>query len=219
MIGRAWNAAPTWLSVSWWMKWMKPSGSCPLPTLLFWRITTGLYYSLKAQPGFPTAFGESFQTYAGEVLQQRIVNAAMQVLGETKYHVGQNRKDTVDWIVQEGDAAALFVECKTMRLTWASKSGMSDLSALAQDIRKLAGAVVQVYKAIRDYRAGSYPHLPYVDSRESRSRATWVFPASKPTMSRSCWKMPLREPRFNSCDTIIRKPFLILTSATCTRSA
>ena len=56
-------------------------------------------------------------------------------------------------------------------------------------------------------------------SRESRSRATWVFPASKPTMLRSCWKMPLREPRFNSCDTIIRKLFLILTSATCTRSA
>lgn len=67
--------------------------------------------------------------------------------------------------MQEGDDAALFVECKTMRLTWASKSGMSDLSAMAQDIRKLAGAVVQVYKAIRDYRAGSYPHLPYVEAR------------------------------------------------------
>lgn len=123
--------------------------ACPVPTLLFWRITTGLYYSLRAQPGFPTAFGVSFQAYAGEVLQQRIVNPAMQVLGETEYHVGQNRKDSVDWIVQEGDAAALFVECKTMRLTWASKSGMADLTALAQDIRKLAGAVVQVYKPMR----------------------------------------------------------------------
>jgi hypothetical protein len=50
--------------------------ACPVPTLLFWRITTGLYYSLKEQPGFPTAFGESFQAYAGEVLQQRIVNPA-----------------------------------------------------------------------------------------------------------------------------------------------
>jgi len=52
-----------------------------------------------------------------------------------------------------------------MRLTWASKAGMSDLTALAQDIRKLAGAVLQVYKAIRDYRAGYYPHLPYVEAR------------------------------------------------------
>jgi hypothetical protein len=139
--------------------------ACPIPTLLFWRITTGLYYSLKEQAGFPTAFGDSFQAYAGEVLQRRIVNPAMQVLGEAEYHVGQNRKDSIDWIVQEDDAAALFVECKTMRLTWASKAGMSDLTALAQDIRKLAGAVLQVYKAIRDYRAGCYPHLPYVEAR------------------------------------------------------
>jgi hypothetical protein len=139
--------------------------ACPIPTLLFWRITTGLYYSLREQPEFPTDFGESFQAYAGEVLQQRIVNPTIQVLGETEYHVGRNRKDSVDWIVQEGDVAALFVECKTMRLTWASKSGMSDFSALAQDIRKLAGAVVQVYRAIRDYRTGRYPHLPYVEAR------------------------------------------------------
>jgi hypothetical protein len=139
--------------------------ACPVPTLLFWRITTGLYYSLREQPGFPTAFGDSFQTYTGEVLRQRIANPAMRVLPETEYRVGRNRKDSVDWIVQEGDAGALFVECKTMRLTWASKSGMADLTALAQDIRKLAGAVVQVYKAIRDHRAGSYPHLAYVEAR------------------------------------------------------
>src|ERR1700687_4672697 len=37
--------------------------ACPVPTLLFWRITTGLYYSLKEQAGFPTALGDSFQAY------------------------------------------------------------------------------------------------------------------------------------------------------------
>ena len=89
----------------------------------------------------------------------------MRVLPETEYHAGSNRKDSIDWIIQEGDAAALFVECKTMRLTWASKAGMSDLTSLAQDIRKLAGAVVQTYKAIRDYRAGLYPHLVFVAGR------------------------------------------------------
>jgi hypothetical protein len=61
--------------------------------------------------------------------------------------------------------AGLFVECQTMRLTLASKAGMSHLTALAQDIRKLAGAVLQVYKGIRDYRAGRYPHLPHVEAR------------------------------------------------------
>jgi hypothetical protein len=139
--------------------------ACPIPTLLFWRITTGLYYSLKDTPGFPTAFGDSFQQYVGEVLQQRITNPRMAVLEEEEYHVGRHRKDSVDWIVQEGDEAALFVECKTKRLTWASKAGLTDLSALEQDIRKLAGAVVQVYKTIADYRVGLYPHLAYVATR------------------------------------------------------
>lgn len=139
--------------------------ACPIPTLLFWRITTGLYYSLKDQRGFPTAFGSSFQAYVGEVLQQRITAPGMQILAEVEYHVGVNRKDSIDWIIQEGNDAALFIECKTMRLTWASKAGMSNLTALAQDIRKLAGAVIQSYKAIRDYRAGLYPHLAFDETR------------------------------------------------------
>jgi hypothetical protein len=139
--------------------------ACPMPTLLFWRITTGLYYSLKDVRGFPTAFGDSFQRFVGEVLRQRITNAGMAVLDEREYHVGAHRKDSVDWIVRQDDDAALFVECKTKRLTWASKAGLTDLTALEQDIRKLAGAVVQVYKTIQDYRAGLYPHFPYVEAR------------------------------------------------------
>jgi hypothetical protein len=139
--------------------------ACPIPTLLFWRITTGIYYTLKDVSGFPTAFGASFQSYVGEVLRARVTSAAMTVHREEEYHVGQRRKDSVDWIIQQGDDAALFVECKTKRLTWASKAGLTDLSALEQDIRKLAGAVVQVYKTIADYRAGLYPHLAHVEQR------------------------------------------------------
>jgi hypothetical protein len=140
--------------------------ACPVPTLLLWRITTGLYYALKDQRGFPSAFGASFQSYVGEVLGQRMVADSMTVLAETEYHVRNHRKDTVDWIIQEGDVAAMFVECKTKRLTWASKIGLTDLSALEQDIRKLAGAVVQVYRTIVDYRAGRYPNLAYVEGRQ-----------------------------------------------------
>ncbi|MGJ0511175.1 hypothetical protein [Methylocystis sp.] len=140
--------------------------ACPIPTLLFWRITTGLYYTLKDMRGFPSAFGASFARYVGEVIHQRITNPQMALLSEEEYRVGRRRKDTVDWIIQQGDEAALFVECKTKRLTWASKAGLADLSALEQDIRKLAGAVVQVYKTIADYRAGRYPNLAFVETRQ-----------------------------------------------------
>jgi hypothetical protein len=69
---------------------------------LFWRITNGLYYSLKDIPGFPSAFGKSFQRFVGEVLSARIKNATMSVLEEREYLVGRNRKDSVDWIVLHG---------------------------------------------------------------------------------------------------------------------
>lgn len=139
--------------------------ACPIPTLLFWRITTGLYYSLKDEGGFLTAFGRSFQDYVGEVLRHRIINDAMQVLGEAEFQIGRHRKDTVDWIIQQGDESALFVECKTKRLTWASKTGLADLAALEQDLQKLAGAVVQVYRTISDYNENRYPQLPYSAGR------------------------------------------------------
>jgi hypothetical protein len=85
----------------------------------------------------------------------------MLVLDEAEYHVGRDRKDTVDWIIQQGDETALFIECKTKRLTWASKAGLADLSALDKDLQKLAGAVVQTYRTISDYVDDLYPQLAY----------------------------------------------------------
>lgn len=140
--------------------------TCPIPTLLFWRITTGLYYTLKDVPGFLTEFGDSFQRYTGEVLQQRITSAERAILAEREYHVGKYRKQTVDWIVQQGDKAALFIECKTKRLTWESKAALADLTKLQTDLDTLAAAVVQVYKTAADYRAGHYPHLPFAPARQ-----------------------------------------------------
>lgn len=143
--------------------------ACPLPTLLFWRITTGLYYTLMDRPGFLTAFGSSFQRYVGEVLHAGLSSQNRLILEEKEYYIGRDRKDTVDWIVQQGNSAALFIECKTKRLTWASKSAIIDLTALQKDIEKLADAVVQVYKTISDYCNGFYHQLPF-------SKELQVFP-------------------------------------------
>ncbi|WP_323715875.1 hypothetical protein [Paracoccus aminovorans] len=140
--------------------------ACPIPTLLFWRITTGLYYSLKDIDGFFTEFGSSFQRYVGEVLGARITSVERKILPEEEYSIGKNRKHTVDWIVQQGGDAALFIECKTKRMTWASKAEIADLDALNKDLDALAAAVVQVYKTIVDYRAGSYPQLPFARGRQ-----------------------------------------------------
>lgn len=155
--------------------------ACPIPALLFWRVTSGLYYSLRRGlyyslgggrdfglrrgRGFTGALGESFERYVGEVLRQRVTNAGISVLKEEEYHVGLNRKHGVDWIIEQGGEAALFVECKTKRLIWTSKAGVANVAALDRDLRNLGRAVVQVYKTISDYRAGRYPHLAFSEGR------------------------------------------------------
>ena len=155
--------------------------ACPIPALLFWRLTSGLYYSLRRGlyyslaggrdyglrrgRGFTGALGESFERYVGEVLRQRVTNAGMLILEQEAYLVGLHQKDSVDWIIEQGGEAALFVECKTKRLIWTSRAGVADVAALDRDLRKLGRAVVQVYKAIGDYRAGRYPHLAFIEER------------------------------------------------------
>jgi hypothetical protein len=131
---------------------------CPLPTLLFWRMTGGLYYNLINDPRFANHFGDSFQEYVGEVWRRAITNTAMRLLPEEEYGPKKARKRSVDWIVAD-EHAAVFLECKAKRLSWGAKTSLNDLTLLEADIDAMADAVVQVYKTIADYQIGLYSHF------------------------------------------------------------
>lgn len=133
---------------------------CPLPTLLYWRFTSGLYYDLMAEPEFYNAFGASFQAFIGEVLKRALSATSIKLLPEEKYGPKGKSKDTIDWLMLD-KGAAVFVECKTKRLRLDAKINLLSTEALIADIGILADAVVQVYATIRDYREGRYPSLPY----------------------------------------------------------
>ncbi len=141
---------------------------CPLPTLLFWRFTGGLYYELIGSPRFANEFGESFQSYVGEVIEQTC-SAPVERVGEETYSVGKLQKRTVDWIVAD-EHSALFLECKAKRLSWGAKASLSDLRPLEADIENMAAAVVQVYKTLTDHLNNLYPHFPPKYGRK-------IFPA------------------------------------------
>jgi hypothetical protein len=129
---------------------------CPLPTLLFWRITSGLYYDLINVTAFANLFGDSFQSYVGEVAREAAPSHAL--YDEQVFSVNGREKRSVDWIVSDGKAA-LFLECKVKRLRWDAKQTLSDLTALEEDIGYIASAVVQAYKTIRDCLNAHYPHF------------------------------------------------------------
>ena len=129
----------------------------PIPTLLFDRFTAGVYYEIVKHPEFAHAFGNAFQRYVGEVLEVCLSNGSFAIYPECEYHLGKNRKNTVDWIVSDC-SGNMFFECKTKRMRSDSKMALADTSPLLRDLLKISDFVVQIYKSIQDAKDGHYPN-------------------------------------------------------------
>jgi len=137
---------------------------CPLPTLLLWRITSGIYYEICDKKGFSDAFGESFQKYTGDVISQANINKSVQLKKEEEYYIGKNQKHTVDWILFDKESA-IFIECKSKRLKIQAKMELYDQTSMEDELGKMADFVVQSYKTIKDYGDNRYPTFPFEKSR------------------------------------------------------
>jgi hypothetical protein len=130
---------------------------CPIPRYLIRRFTEGVYYDILNAPGFAAAFGTAYQAYVGDVLHAVSRRRSLTVLPEAEYYVGRDRKHSVDWIVSDS-TGELFVECKAKRLRYDAKIALADLSALEQELDKLADFAVQIYRTLGDAIAGRYSH-------------------------------------------------------------
>lgn len=139
--------------------------TCPIPTLLFWRITGGLYYEVVDQKNFDNAFGTSFQKHVGDCITISNINKKIKVFSEERFRDGKNKKNTIDWIVDDGNAA-VFVECKAKRMTMPSKTELVISDAYKKDLEKMATFIVQIYKTIRDYKNGKYPTYYYNEKKK-----------------------------------------------------
>lgn len=129
----------------------------PVPPYLLQRFTEGIYYEIYDLPGFSAAFGTSFQNYVGDVVFAACQGGSVTLLPEKTYTESNNQKHSVDWIASDS-SGDLFIECKTKRLTFASKIALASTDQLDNDLDKMAGFVVQTYKTLTHAKAGHYPH-------------------------------------------------------------
>jgi hypothetical protein len=126
---------------------------CPVPRLLFDRVTNGVFFDLVKMPGFSDAFGPAFQVYVGEVLQKACTAPGFLVSKEQPYQPLKARlKHGTDWILSDA-TGHVFIECKTKRFAFAAKM-LTDADALDRDLRTFATAIVQHYKNIIDAKNG-----------------------------------------------------------------
>jgi len=143
----------------------KDSLVCPIVTLLFWRITSGLYYEICDEKDFGNNFGHSFQKYIGKVIEKANNNKMIKFMEEEEYYVGRNRKDTIDWIVYDKDSA-LFIECKARRISLPAKTELRDNSIIVKELDKMTKNILKIYKTIDDYCNNLYPSFKYEEERQ-----------------------------------------------------
>lgn len=131
---------------------------CPIPLLIYWQMTDGIYYSICGEKNFSKAFGDSFQLYIGEVLEKSCDKHNIQIYPEETY--GKEHKKTSDWILIDNDSV-VFIECKTKRMRFESKSQFGISEELKADIKILAEAIKQLYKTYINYSKNLYNTLKF----------------------------------------------------------
>jgi len=138
---------------------------CPSPNLLMWRITNGIYYDICNEKDFGNEFGKAFQKYVGDVAKTG--GDKINVYEEREYYDKKIKtlKNTVDWIIED-KTAALFIECKTKRLTILAKSELKSQADLSRCLNTLSDAVIQVYKTAIDYSENRYPQFGFKQERK-----------------------------------------------------
>lgn len=140
---------------------------CPIPRYLARRASSGIFYDLVKSKGFDQSYGDSFQSYIGEVIEATCPSTTFTALGEEEYYVGNNLMHGADWVLSDS-TGHIFIECKTKRLTVSAKTH-SDSEALERDLGVMAQAVVQHYRNIGDaiqgrtrWKADGLPIYPLI---------------------------------------------------------
>lgn len=125
----------------------------PIPILISWRFTKGVYYELCGKAGFDKAFGEAFQDYTGEALHNVFDGSNFEVSPEEPR--GKHTLPSSDWYVSD-KLSSIFIECKTWRMAMPAKLSLHSDDALNEQLDKLSSAVIQTYKAVQAFKDGRY---------------------------------------------------------------
>src|SRR5258708_6557066 len=134
----------------------RPVHICPIPILLFWRISSGLFYNLIKEPGFDQAFGTSFQDYVGSMLEKTLNGTLATVYPEEP----DTRPKRADWIIDQL-TSFMLIECKTKRMTIGARTTIQDDNELRAQLEVVGEAVVQSYQALEAYKNGKYHPQQY----------------------------------------------------------
>ena len=99
----------------------------PLPQLIDYRISTGIYYQLfnEYKEDFSKYFGYLFEAYVGEVIKNSLTSETLLSEIEARQFYPTNKGKVPDWIVVDGNTLIL-IECKATRFSRAAQAIASE---------------------------------------------------------------------------------------------
>ena len=120
---------------------------CPLPHMFIYRITFWLVYDFvgdgKNDGKFWDLFWSAFESLIWEIINVENDIYKKRIVVEWWKWTGVV---DADWFIQE-DEALFIIECKTKKLKYKTKSLITDIHPMEEDISIIADALIQSYKS------------------------------------------------------------------------
>jgi hypothetical protein len=125
----------------------------PLPELITYRYTTGLYLDIVSGGGAVwTEIGKRFEGYVQDYL------AAMMppyvVGGEFEYGPKKARVRTPDVLVSNAEGVVAAVECKAKRMSFGARFADDPIAEAADGFQELSKGICQLWRFLADARLG-----------------------------------------------------------------
>ncbi|CDZ74181.1 Hypothetical protein, partial CDS, partial [Neorhizobium galegae bv. orientalis] len=127
----------------------------PLPQVIIYRITVGLFYDIASGPqGLLTEANNRFEQYAQRLLKG--FYPAFEVTGSTRYGPKKNAIDSPDILVGLNGIIEIVIECKATKLTYLSQYANDPLNEARKQYEQIAKGVAQLWRFFAHARTGLY---------------------------------------------------------------
>jgi hypothetical protein len=128
---------------------------CPIAQLLFWRITSGLYYDVVHSSSALNELAFQFESYTCRLM--RVAAPHLEVDGDFEYGTRRRPQRAPDIILhRHGDVAAL-VECKAKKIPLVAQNALTETRERTVAVGELANGIVQLCKFEQTVGSGALP--------------------------------------------------------------
>lgn len=128
---------------------------CPLPELIMFRVTAGLYYDLcDGDQGVIAEANARFESYTRLLLSAFCPD--LQVEKSQTYGSKKARAETPDVLVFKSCELLAAIECKATKLTFEAQFADNPVDAGSRAYDQLVRGVIQIWRFFRDCRVGRW---------------------------------------------------------------